>query len=210
MILPKVIGLSGVARCGKDTFCKFAIEFLSSKGILSKREAFADQLKKDLDPFLLKKFGISAFTDSIDEKKIIRPIMVAYGESKRDVSNGMCWINQLKNNIEENFKNDTITFISDVRYSNEAQWIAKDYKGACIHITREGTLPANEEEAKNDPLVKVQSLARLNWPDFHEDETVAIPYVKETLEKLSSSMPISFGHRIDRKHQRSIERRPVL
>ena len=210
MILPKVIGLSGVARCGKDTFCKIAIEFLSSKGILSKREAFADQLKRDLDPFLIEKFGISAFTDCIDEKETLRPIMVAYGESQRDVSNGMCWINQLKNNIAGNLEKNTVTFISDVRYSNEARWIAQDYKGACIHITREGNQPANEEEAKNDPLVKAQSLARFSWPDFGEDESIAIPYVKKTLSRISRSMSIALGPRTNKQRQNSAERRPVL
>tara|TARA_B110001454_G_scaffold217977_1_gene244670 strand:+ start:1705 stop:2337 length:633 start_codon:yes stop_codon:yes gene_type:complete len=208
--LPKVIGLSGVARCGKDTFCKNAIDFLSRKGILSKREAFADQLKRDLDPFLLEKFGISAFTDSLDDKKTIRPIMVAYGKSQRDVSKGMRWIDQLKNNIAKNLENNIITFISDVRYPNEAKWIARDYEGITIHITRCENRPANEEEENNDPLVRALSSIKLEWPDFLGDETLATSYAKATLQQISRPLLDSVRLGVNKQYQKSHEGRFVL
>ena len=185
MNFPKVIGVSGVARSGKDTFCEIALAYFSQWGILGRREAFADELKKDLDQFLIEKFNISSFTTNDEEKKIIRPIMVSYGEAKRDLTKGMCWIDKLKKNIEKNIDQNIITFISDVRYPNESNWIKKDYNGTTVHISRENNLPANEEEAYNDPLVQDVSEFKVQWPNFESDIKLANPYVLETLQKIS-------------------------
>ena len=46
-----IIGITGLARCGKDTFCKYARQHLKSLNYESQRLAFADELKKDLDAF---------------------------------------------------------------------------------------------------------------------------------------------------------------
>jgi hypothetical protein len=48
----KIIGISGVGRAGKDSFYRFASEFLETEGISCGRWAFADELKKDLDGFI--------------------------------------------------------------------------------------------------------------------------------------------------------------
>tara|TARA_B100001093_G_scaffold520215_1_gene613700 strand:- start:6283 stop:6849 length:567 start_codon:yes stop_codon:yes gene_type:complete len=185
MTFPKVIGVSGVARSGKDTFCEIALAYFSKWNILGVREAFADQLKKDLDSFLIKKFSISSFTTNDDEKKIIRPIMVSYGEAKRNLTKGMCWIDKLKKNIEKNIDQNIITFISDVRYPNESNWIKKDYSGVTIHINRENNFPANDEEQHNDPLVQDVSEFKIHWPDFQGDTKLGNSYVLETLQKIS-------------------------
>ena len=46
----------------------------------SQRLAFADELKKDVDQFLVEKLGISAFTEVTEEKEIIRPMLTTWGE----------------------------------------------------------------------------------------------------------------------------------
>ena len=64
-----VIGLTGLARCGKDTFCNYFRSYIKEKeGIDSVRLAFADELKRDVDAFLLEKLNISAFTENTSEK----------------------------------------------------------------------------------------------------------------------------------------------
>lgn len=52
---PWIVGLTGLARCGKDTFCGYAMERLRHLEVKSQRLAFADELKKDVDGFLKKK-----------------------------------------------------------------------------------------------------------------------------------------------------------
>ena len=72
----KVIGISGLARSGKDTLFQFLSGKLKEDNISSKRLAFADELKEECDDFLKKNIGISAFTEKNSEKEIIRPFLV--------------------------------------------------------------------------------------------------------------------------------------
>ena len=95
-----IIGISGYARTGKDTFGISLQRILKTYKINCELIAFANVLKEDLDGFLLDKFNISAFTKKDEEKFLIRPMLVAYGESKRNQSPNY-WIEQ----IEEKVKN---------------------------------------------------------------------------------------------------------
>ena len=65
----KVIGLCGVAQSGKDTFCNGAIDLFKKQGIEAKRVSFADALKRDVEPFLMEKIGISSFTNKIRRRR---------------------------------------------------------------------------------------------------------------------------------------------
>ena len=44
--LQVMIGITGVARCGKDTFYSVLKKYLAEKNIKCERLAFADNLKK--------------------------------------------------------------------------------------------------------------------------------------------------------------------
>ena len=108
-----IIGLCGLARSGKDSFFRFSEDFnLNDKSNV--RLAFADELKKETDFFLRSNFGISSFSDDPEEKKIIRPILVAYGMQKRVVSNGLYWVNKIEEEIKKS-KGIYNYFITDVR-----------------------------------------------------------------------------------------------
>ena len=63
-----IIGLSGVARSGKDSFFNVAEEYFSSKDIKCKRLALADNLKQDLRQFVMNKFDIDIINMSPEEK----------------------------------------------------------------------------------------------------------------------------------------------
>ena len=150
-----IIGISGFARSGKDTFGLSMQRILKAYKINAEINAFANILKQDIDSFLKEKFNISAFTKNDKEKFLIRPMLVAYGESKR-IQNSNYWIDQ----IEEKTKNK-LTIITDVRYENEAKWII-DNGGFLINLNRQkndGTYieAPNQQEAENAP--KVASLA---------------------------------------------------
>tara|TARA_Y100000361_G_C11141750_1_gene335524 strand:+ start:577 stop:1128 length:552 start_codon:yes stop_codon:yes gene_type:complete len=160
-----IIGLSGLARCGKDSFFSFAEKYFLEKGEQCKRFAFADELKRECEEFLLKNFSISPWTDEDEEKKIIRPLLVSYGMAKREISNGTYWVLKIQKQVEE-FSNDkTHSVITDVRFKNEVDIINK-LGGITIHITREGNEPPNEEERINDPIVKLNCKEIFCWQDF--------------------------------------------
>jgi len=118
-----ILGLCGSARSGKDTFFEFAEKISKEEGLTLKRLAFADVLKEELDDFLKSRFGISAFTSSSEEKSIIRPIMVAYGEAKRNLSSGTYWIDRVTPRAEKNRKEGVVSVVTDVRYLNELKWL---------------------------------------------------------------------------------------
>ena len=53
-----IIGLTGPAQSGKDSFFELAKEYFNSFDIRIKRVALADNLKKDLSSFMQDKFNI--------------------------------------------------------------------------------------------------------------------------------------------------------
>ena len=114
-----IIGISGLARSGKDTLFKFLSEKLKINNISSKRLAFADELKEECDDFLKKNIDISAFTEKNEEKEIIRPFLVCYGTKVRRRLNKNCWIDRLSSKLEAT--NQDYVFITDVRYEHEIE-----------------------------------------------------------------------------------------
>jgi|TARA_B100001094_G_C18173844_1_gene796720 hypothetical protein len=180
----KIIGLCGTARSGKDTFFDFT-KFLLKKGKpRCERVAFADALKNDIEPFLRKKTGISAWTSDDKEKKIIRPILVAYGEAMREISEGKYWINKIKPKLDKNYQLGYLSVITDVRYENEISFL-NDYNGSkCIYIDRIGTSPANSQEEDNDKSLRDGASEVLEWRTFGEEEIYkCAPIVKSFLKK---------------------------
>ena len=82
-----IIGISGYARSGKDTFGLSLQRVLETFKIKSKVNAFANVLKQDLDSFLIKKFNISAFTKNDEEKS--QTILI--------ILNNSTYLNEFKN-----------------------------------------------------------------------------------------------------------------
>lgn len=139
----KIIGICGYARSGKDTLFEALERILTNKEIV--RVAFADCLKRELDPLIQEQFGFSAWTDVDEEKELIRPIMVEYGRAKRKLDSKY-W---LKRGIEQvNFDDDKIYVFTDVRYLNELDAI-NNFESKTFFIHKIGNKPANEEECKN-------------------------------------------------------------
>ena len=166
--MPMIIGLTGLARCGKDTFCNYAREYLKSYNYESQRLAFADELKKDIDAFLIEKLGISAFTEVTAEKEIIRPMLTTWGTEIMRKQDDLHWVKKVEEVIVENQKNDTVSIVTDIRFPNEIDYIHK-IGGCVIHLTMAGNKPANDYEAENDPLLKKNADCLVEWERYGDD-----------------------------------------
>ena len=69
----RIIGVSGVAGVGKDTFFQLLSEIIPCK-----RYALADELKKEVRQWTKLHYGIDSFDCTIEEKNLIRPFLVEH------------------------------------------------------------------------------------------------------------------------------------
>lgn len=177
-----IIGLSGVARSGKDFFFS-NFSKITKKNVI--RFALADDLKKELYSSIKNTFNIDVFNCSKEEKEKIRPILVSHAKIRRTETQGRYWIDKISNKVKAAAENkNNIIMITDVRYDeyaqDEADWIKKELGGFLIHISKsvknskDDSLhflsPANEEEAMNEPKLKKKANYLLVWPDGIESE----------------------------------------
>ena len=185
MNTPMIIGLTGLARCGKDTFCKYARQHLNTLGYKSHRLAFADELKKDLDAFLIEKLGISAFTEVTSEKEIIRPMLTCWGTEVIRKKDDLHWVKKVEKIINDNKKNNIVSIVTDIRFPNEIEYIHK-MGGLVIHLTMTGNKPANDYERENDPLLRSSANCLVEW-DWYGDDALenCMRHVKVAISELS-------------------------
>jgi len=201
------IGIGGISTCGKDLCGKIISNILQNKGYKLQRFAFADELKNDIDAFCKEKYKISAWTTNPEEKKIIRPILVAHGCIMRKIQPDY-WIKRIEPLIDVN--NCNVVILTDVRFTNEVKWL-KYKEGWFIHIkkyTKESPdagrtwqriykQPPNEEEKENDPQIQLLSDYKINWEDLgnngtikvNVDELVYNPYLNEEVLKSLEKCP---------------------
>ena len=167
----KMIGLTGVARSGKDTFYSILKKYLQEKGIKSQRLAFADALKNELHEFTKDKFKIDLFDCTPEDKEIVRPLMVAYGKCRRSQTEGKYWTSTIEPKVNALIASNQIPILTDVRYieykDDEYSWL-KSRNGILIHISRklnDGSLvlPANVEERSNDNKLKAVADYSVCW-----------------------------------------------
>jgi hypothetical protein len=176
--LPLIFGISGVARCGKDTLAKHLISKLSKSGFPCMSLSFASALKTDLDDFTKEKFGISAFTEDTKEKEIIRPLLVCYGTDVCRKLDPEYWIKKVEKRVKTSNNNKIIVVIPDVRYENEARWIQQN-GGFVIHLKRMGQKPANFQEKVNDPIVKKIADYKIQWKTFTDEKETCFYHINK-------------------------------
>lgn len=162
-----IIGISGYARSGKDLFTSVAQKVLKEHGFKSEKFALAYELKNDLKSLIKDKTGIDVFTEKTEEKNIIRPLLVAYGDVMRKTSEGTYWTNKVAQRMVKS-KADVV-FITDIRYDvypdDECNWLQHKMDGKLVHITKfkQGTVPQGKRFSKNK-IVKIYDAA----PNDHE------------------------------------------
>lgn len=162
-----IIAIGGFARSGKDTCCKALLE-TAPEPIKGRRIAFADILKNEVDEFLIKETGISAWTDDPKEKEIIRPFLVFWGTDFRRQYDPEYWIQKVDKVIDDDNEHNTF-IITDLRFPNELEWVKKN-NGISFILKRKGVeAPNSTEEINNAELwAKVDYI--FNWPDLTADE----------------------------------------
>jgi len=172
----RIFGLTGVARCGKDSFCRLGVEYLfETRGWYGQRYALADELKADVAGFIRDKVGIDVATDDPNEKALIRPLLVEYGRIQRIKSEAQYWTSKVGEKIEKDKISDVV-FITDVRYTtypkDEIYWLQNKMDGKLIHISqynvdasgdRNYLAPPNKDEAENDPVLKANADYHFEW-----------------------------------------------
>lgn len=164
----KLVGITGLARAGKDSFYNFSKPIIEFKNEKHSRYAFADALKEESDELLSKYVGISAFTEKTSEKEVIRPFLVTYGTHVRRKLNPNCWIDKINHKVSSEINKENWVFITDVRYENEIDWIHQ-LGGKAVHIQREGNIAPNKEELDNDPILRNKSDFQVKWGDFQTE-----------------------------------------
>lgn len=189
---PIIIGCSGLARAGKDTFVKVAMDIVNKNGYSSTKVAFADSLKEEVKQMLKDSyFNLNVNTEDTEKKKQIRPLLVWWGCTRRNLGNGFYWIDKVEEKVN-NLKEDVI-FVSDCRFPNEADWLHEKWGGWFVHLKKYSILSGmqydsftgkesgvrewkqydeapNVEEATNDPLCEQKADFRLELENAIERE----------------------------------------
>lgn len=172
--MTNLYAMSGVGRAGKDSFADLFTEYLKPPVC---RYAFANMLKKEIDPFLIERHGISAWTTNSADKAIIRPDLVAWGKMRRKESNGRHWIDQIQESVIKSLSHEMNVIITDCRFNthdeDEAGWI-HSLGGKIIYVERvleDGSVvgPSNSEEAENDPKVRAAADIVVTIPTFSDN-----------------------------------------
>src|SRR5690606_13004940 len=92
----KVIGCTGFACAGKDTFYKLLYDIDRN----CVRFAFADELKAKVGPFLSSVLGWDVFNLTQEQKKIVRPLLVWLGATMRYFDKDY-WVKALHQKLQE-------------------------------------------------------------------------------------------------------------
>lgn len=165
--------ISGNARVGKDSITQGFIRALKKQGILAKRYAFADELKKKLDPFLLLNHGISAFTEDPAEKPLIRPMLLSYGQMCRKIDENY-WVKTVEQKIKSAEK-PHLAIVSDCRYYNEFNYFGGEKY--LLHVTRHDEQgneypPVGTDEEINNPILKNASNFAFSWENCGDNKEI--------------------------------------
>jgi hypothetical protein len=160
--------IAATARSGKDVTTKAFIKLFAQNGINAKRFAFADALKREVNPLTLLNLGINAFTEDSYEKQLIRPLLLAWGKIGRNLDENY-WVKKVSAEIKNS--EPCLAIISDCRYPNEANYFAGK---TLIHLTRYDDNgnefpPVGEDEALWIPELKKMADCRISWNNYHDD-----------------------------------------
>jgi len=192
-----VVGISGVARSGKNLLCELLMQNLYLEGYTSKPFALAADLKNDCDEFLYKKCDLNVWTDLTEDKTQFREFLVWYGDLKRKQTNGRYWIDKLDRRIST-YEGD-VAIVTDVRYDHydkdEVHWIKKEKQGLLIHLKRfkrddinfiQYTKPANTHENLNDSSLYKKADINITWETVKDPRKndVIIDIVNDTTQKI--------------------------
>ena len=188
----RYIGTTAFARSGKDTFCDIAMKQIAEKGLTVKKYALAYHLKNECRAFCMEKFGIDSFTTNTEEKTLIRPILVAFGDVKRPQTQGRYFTDLLTPII--NADQSDVILISDIRYAeyekDEDYWLQTELGGKLVHIkahwydnegNKQYMKAPNINEERNDPKLQDVADCNIDW-ELIKTNVLDNPYLNLTVE----------------------------
>lgn len=191
----KLIGITGVARSGKNLFSSVAKDILTKKGYDVKELSLAEELKKDLYDLIYSKTGISTYTEIDEEKELIRPLMIAHGNMMRKVTRGKHWTSLLEERIKSECNFVDFCFVTDVRFAeypeDELYWVTEKMNGKLVHISRTvelddgvSIIPApNIHEMQNDPKMERASHYKLVWETVNSTDVNNV-YIRQKVTEI--------------------------
>lgn len=196
MIKPKlVLGICGIASAGKDSLYN-----LLSQRINCKRVALADQLRREINPFVIDKFGIDLFNCSREEKDLVRPLLVEYGRIKRKQTDGRYFIEKVDSYIRGLA---TTAVISDIRYDfyekDEVHWVKNELNGILVHVSKYKEVNGMKvfpqspikDEQENDPKLQAAADYIIEWPEVKSERIdLLTPHVDNFLAWLHNQSKI--------------------
>jgi hypothetical protein len=173
-----IIGVSGFARSGKDSFASFLIPFGW------KRYALADSLKAAayaLDPVVETETGVARLSFLIDNRgwedakalPDVRRLLQRIGtEVGRTLFGENAWIDVLDRKLDA--EAPELAVVTDIRFPNEVEWVLSR-GGTYVRIERPGVGPANGHASEQTleefiPHYTVDNVGDLN--DLYESAKV--------------------------------------
>ena len=144
-----LVGIVGRRRAGKDTLCQAMIKAALDADLYALRFAFGDEVKREVAAALrVDESTLEA------QKETYRPLIQAWGACRRR-QNPAYWIEKVDEWIS--CCPSEISIISDVRYTNEAEWI-RSQGGVLIKVIRptralDPAVDTHESESDQDGMV---------------------------------------------------------
>lgn len=187
MAAPKIIGVTGYAKSGKDTFYSL-LKLVAPARI--RRYAFADQLKDDLDVISHRMFQKKASVLNAEEKEIFRPILISYGCAWRTLD-PIHWVRIVQSRIEWDTSmlysdaQPILPVITDIRFFNEFSFLREKYGKdfVMVEISRDGAPTPPDEELRNQPALSQAADFKINWPTLFPDRQAELArYVKDFVD----------------------------
>lgn len=181
----KIIGISGIARSGKDTIADALLAEISNTfpNLIVEKKSLAFFLKEEMKSFIAEKFEKDVHLLDGEDKEMLRPLLVAYGFAKRSQTKGKYFTDLLSKELLN--EPNKVYIVSDIRYAdNEADelfWL-RENKGLLIHISRFNSSkdgekvflsPPNEDERRNDPILEKAADFNISWKTAKTPEELA-------------------------------------
>lgn len=137
-----IIGITGLAGSGKDTFARLLVEELEKRGRHARTAAFAAGVKEATVALLGDKYTIADLNNRGKKDTFcvwsttLREIMQDVGAYGRQIDPDF-WIDRLFNESMWVHERGDVLIVTDVRYDNEGEAI-KNVGGVSVEIVREG------------------------------------------------------------------------
>ena len=143
-----IIGLSGYAQSGKDTVARTLVKEYGFTRI-----AFADKIRQllyEMNPRIndrqLQQWVDLQGWDATKEISEVRMLLQNLGVGARKIMGELVWVKLAIMRLDSD-KNYVVT---DVRFTNEADWIKEVYGGHIWRVERPGVKPVNDHVSESE------------------------------------------------------------